>query len=403
LSRAPSSQSTLQAFSPVKRTLNIGRHVLPNAVVLAPMAGVTDLPMRELCLELGAGLTIGEMVTADLSLNETRKTRHRRQVSPLEQPRSVQLVGSEPRVLAEAAKHYVDTGADIIDINMGCPAKKVCRKAAGSALLADEALVGAILDAVVGAVDVPVTLKIRTGVNPESKNAIYVARIAEQAGVQLLTIHGRTRADRFKGSAEYDTIAAVVDAISIPVLANGDIDSTHKARRVLAHTGAAGVMIGRAAQGKLWLPGLIARQLGGEQCSAPSIGQQLHLLQRHVNALHQFYDDYLGVRIARKHVGWCLDGLVLSAFSRPGPAEQTQPDLALTDLAQRDLEQRDLALKAWKKRFNQLERAHDQLDYLEALHHLAPELLAFNQQAQEETASLRALPTSYLTSGDLAA
>jgi len=403
LSRAPSSQSTLQAFPPVKRTLNIGRHALPNAVVLAPMAGVTDLPMRELCLELGAGLTVGEMVTADLSLKETRKTRHRRQVSPLEQPRSVQLVGSEPRVLAEAAKHYVDTGADIIDINMGCPAKKVCRKAAGSALLADEALVGAILDAVVEAVDVPVTLKIRTGVNSESKNGVSVARIAEQAGVQLLTIHGRTRADRFKGSAEYDTIAAVVDAISIPVLANGDIDSTHKARRVLAHTGAAGVMIGRAAQGKLWLPGLIARQLGGEQCSAPSIGQQLHLLQRHVNALHQFYDDYLGVRIARKHVGWCLDGLVLSAFSRPGPAEQTQPDLALTDLAQRDLEQRDVALKAWKKRFNQLERAHDQLDYLEALHHLAPQLLAFNQQAQEETASLRALPTSYLTSGDLAA
>ena len=403
MSRAPSSQSTLQAFPPVKRTLNIGRHVLPNAVVLAPMAGVTDLPMRELCLELGAGLTVGEMVTSDLSLNETRKTRHRRQVSPLEQPRSVQLVGSEPRVLAEAAKHYVDTGADIIDINMGCPAKKVCRKAAGSALLADEALVGAILDAVVGAVDVPVTLKIRTGVNPDSKNAVSVARIAEQAGVQLLTIHGRTRADRFKGSAEYDTIAAVVDAISIPVLANGDIDSTHKARRVLAHTGAAGVMIGRAAQGKLWLPGLIARQLGGEQCSAPPIGQQLHLLQRHVNALHQFYDDYLGLRIARKHVGWCLDGLVLSPFSRPGPAEQTQPDLALTDLAQRDLEQRDVALKAWKKRFNQLERAHDQLDYLEALHHLAPQLLAFNQQAQEETASLTALPTSYLTSGDLAA
>ena len=340
MSRAPSSQSTLQAFSPVKRTLKIGRHVLPNAVVLAPMAGVTDLPMRELCLELGAGLTVGEMVTADLSLNETRKTRHRRQVSPLEQPRSVQLVGSEPRVLAEAAKHYVDTGADIIDINMGCPAKKVCRKAAGSALLADEALVGAILDAVVEAVDVPVTLKIRTGVNPESKNAVSVARIAEQAGVQLLTIHGRTRADRFKGSAEYDTIAAVVDAISIPVLANGDIDSTHKARRVLAHTGAAGVMIGRAAQGKLWLPGLIARQLGGEQCSAPSIGQQLHLLQRHVNALHQFYDDDLGVRIARKHVGWCLDGLVLSLSSRPEPG-QTQRGVALPDLAHRNV-----ALKA---------------------------------------------------------
>jgi len=403
LSRTPSSQSTLQAFPPAKRTLKIGRHVLPNAVVLAPMAGVTDLPMRELCLELGAGLTVGEMVTADLSLNETRKTRHRRQVSPLEQPRSVQLVGSEPRVLAEAAKHYVDTGADIVDINMGCPAKKVCRKAAGSALLADETLVGAILDAVVGAVDVPVTLKIRTGVNPESKNAISVARIAEQAGVQLLTIHGRTRADRFKGSAEYDSIAAVVDAISIPVLANGDIDSTHKARRVLAHTGAAGVMIGRAAQGKLWLPGLIAKQLGGEQCSTPSLVQQLHLLQRHVSALHQFYDDYLGVRIARKHVGWCLDGLFVSPFSQPGAAEQTQPDLALTDLAQRDLEQRDVALKAWKKRFNQLERAHDQLDYLEALHHLAPQRLAFKQQAQAETVSLTELPTSYLTPGDLAA
>jgi tRNA-dihydrouridine synthase B len=257
--------------------------------------------------------------------------------------------------------------------------------------------VGAILDAVVGAVDVPVTLKIRTGINPESKNAVSIARIAEQAGVQLLTIHGRTRADRFKGDAEYDTIAAVVDAISIPVLANGDIDSTHKARRVLAHTGAAGVMIGRAAQGKLWLPGLIARQLGGEQCSAPSIVQQLHLLQRHVSALHQFYDDYLGVRIARKHVGWCLDGLVLSLSSRPEPG-QTQRGVALPDLAHRNV-----ALKAWKKRFNQLELARDQLDSLEALHHLAPQLLAFNQQAQEETASLTELPASYLTSGDLAA
>ena len=388
MSRTPSSQSTLQAFPPAKRTLKIGRHVLPNAVVLAPMAGVTDLPMRELCLELGAGLTVGEMVTADLSLNETRKTRHRRQVSPLEQPRSVQLVGSEPRVLAEAAKHYVDTGADIVDINMGCPAKKVCRKAAGSALLADETLVCAILDAVVGAIDVPVTLKIRTGVNPESKNAISVARIAEQAGVQLLTIHGRTRADRFIGSAEYDSIAAVVDAISIPVLANGDIDSTHKARRVLAHTGAAGVMIGRAAQGKLWLPGLIAKQLGGEECSTPSLVQQLHLLQRHVSALHQFYDDYLGVRIARKHVGWCLDGLLLSSSGGSGAADQTQPDVAL---------------QAWKKRFNQLELAHDQLDYLEALHHLAPQRLVFKQQAQAETVSLTELPTSYLTPGDLAA
>ena len=291
--------------------MQIGGLKPSNNVFLAPMAGVTDLPMRELAVELGAGLAVGEMQTADLSLAHTRKTLQRQQHSPRAGLRSVQIVGYEPNQLAGAARFNVDRGADIIDINMGCPAKKVCKRAAGSALLADEVLVGQILDAVVNAVDVPVTLKIRTGTDQHHRNGVSIARIAESAGIQLLTVHGRTRADRFKGEAEYDTIAQIVDAIDIPVLANGDIDSAQKAQKVLKQTGAAGVMIGRAAQGQLWLPGAIAAALaaGSTSHTAPSVTRQLDIQRRHLTALHAFHGAHLGHRIARKHFAWFLESL----------------------------------------------------------------------------------------------
>ena len=283
-----------------------------NPVFLAPMAGVTDLPVRELAVEFGAGLAVGEMQSADLSLAKSKKTRQRQQHTARAGLRAVQIVGYDPAQLAAAARYQADLGAEIIDINMGCPAKKVCRKAAGSALLADESLVARILEAVVQVVNVPVTLKIRTGTDPANRNGVRIARIAEASGVQRLTVHGRTRADRFKGAAEYDTIAQIVNAVSIPVIANGDIDSARKARAVLAHTGAAGVMIGRAAQGQLWLPGAIATALaaGHPEARAPSLMQQLSLQQRLLSGLIEFHGEYLGLRIARKHQAWFLESLV---------------------------------------------------------------------------------------------
>ena len=301
-----------------------------NNVFLAPMAGVTDLPMRELAIETGAGLAVGEMLSADLSLAQTHKTQLRQQHSDNAGLRATQIVGYEPAQLAAAARFNVALGADMIDINMGCPAKKVCRRAAGSALLADEQLVEQILNAVVNAVPVPVTLKIRTGTDHEHRNGATIARIAEQAGVQMLTVHGRTRADRFKGSAEYDTIAAIVDTVSIPVIANGDIDSADKAKTVLNQTGAAGVMIGRGAQGQLWLPGAIARALQHRVGDAgaphirdhspvltPSVTEQLTLHSRHLARLHTFYGDFLGTRISRKHHTWFLASLVAQNIIRP--------------------------------------------------------------------------------------
>ena len=303
------------ASSKPSHALTIGPHTLANNVVVAPMAGVTDLPFRELCLELGAGLAVAEMLTSDLSLTHSRKTMLRRQRSSHEGIRSVQIVGNDPTQLADAARFNADDGADIIDINMGCPAKKVCKKAAGSALLGDERLVAEILERVVGAVSVPVTLKIRTGIAPDQRNGVNIARIAEASGIQMLAVHGRTRADRFKGEAEYETIAAIVDAVSIPVLANGDITSTHKARFVLQKTGAAGVMIGRAAQGQPWLPGIVARELAGLPTEAPSPEQQLALMARHLMALHHFYGAVMGVRIARKHIGWFIDATAGCAVS----------------------------------------------------------------------------------------
>ena len=287
--------------------LRIGPYTLPNSLILAPMAGVTDQPFRQLCKRMGAGLVVSEMVTSDVRLWNTRKSSLRMMHSGDPEPRSVQIAGGDPEMLAEAARRNVEMGAQIIDINMGCPAKKVCNKAAGSALLKDEVLVREILQAVVAAVDVPVTLKIRTGWDRENKNGIAVAKIAEDSGIVALAVHGRTRADLYMGEAEYDTIAAIKKAVSIPVLANGDIDSPQKAKMVLAATGADGLLIGRAAQGRPWIFREIEHYLRtGEQLPAPSLLEVERILLEHLAALHAFYGDVMGVRIARKHVSWYL-------------------------------------------------------------------------------------------------
>ncbi len=287
--------------------LCIGPYTLPNSLILAPMAGVTDQPFRQLCKRMGAGLVVSEMVTSDTSLWHTRKSSLRMMHSGDPEPRSVQIAGGDAQMLAEAARKNVELGAQIIDINMGCPAKKVCNKAAGSALLKDEALVREILQAVVAAVDVPVTLKIRTGWDRQNKNGTTVAKIAEDAGIVALAVHGRTRADLYMGEAEYETIAAIKQAVSIPVLANGDIDSPQKAKRVLDATGADGLLIGRAAQGRPWIFREIEHYLRtGEQLPAPSLCEVERILLEHLAALHAFYGDVMGVRIARKHVSWYL-------------------------------------------------------------------------------------------------
>jgi tRNA-dihydrouridine synthase B len=298
-------------------SLRIGPYTLPNRVALAPMAGVTDLPFRRLCAAQGAGLVVSEMLSSNPKLQDSQKTRWRSCHDGEAEPRSVQIAGSEPAAMAAAARWNVARGAQIIDINMGCPAKKVCRKAAGSALLADEPLVAAILSAVVQAVDVPVTLKIRTGSAPGQRNGVAIARIAEDAGISALAVHGRTRACAFRGEVEYDTIAEIVAAIDIPVFANGDIDSPDKAAAVLAHTGAAGVMIGRAAQGRPWLCGQVAAWLErGERLPDPDLEQQYAIIRGHLDALHAFYGDFMGVRIARKHVGWYLQQHAILASRR---------------------------------------------------------------------------------------
>ena len=283
----------------------IGNHSLHNRLVLAPMAGVTDRPFRQLCRRHGAALAVSEMVTADTSLYASRKTQKRLDHEGEPGPVSVQIVGSDPRKLAEAARVNVDHGAQIIDINMGCPKKKVCKVAAGSALLRDEALVGRILEAVVAAVPVPVTLKIRTGWDPAHRNAPRIARIAEAAGIQALAIHGRTRACGFSGSAEYDTIRAVKAEVRIPVIANGDIDSPHKARQVLEQTGADALMIGRAAQGRPWIFAEIDHYLRtGRELPPPTPDWIRAALREHLEALYAFYGEHHGVRIARKHIAW---------------------------------------------------------------------------------------------------
>ncbi|WP_110687065.1 tRNA dihydrouridine synthase DusB [Salinicola aestuarinus] len=285
----------------------IGPHTLPNRVILAPMAGVTDRPFRQLCRELGAGLVVSEMVASDSRLWNTRKSRLRRIHRGEPGPRSVQIAGGDAQMLAEAARLNADAGAEIIDINMGCPAKKVCNKAAGSALMRDEALVGEILESVVAAVDIPVTLKIRTGWCDDSRNALRIATMAEQAGIAALAVHGRTRQQRYSGDAEYDTIAAIKQTVSMPVFANGDITSPAKAAAVLAYTGADAVMVGRGAQGNPWLFREIDHYLRtGSTIAPPTAAEVEGTMCRHLQALHEHYGDYLGVRVARKHVGWYL-------------------------------------------------------------------------------------------------
>ena len=287
--------------------VRIGPYTLPNRLILAPMAGVTDRPFRQLCRRLGAGMVVSEMVTSDVRLWNSRKSRLRLIHDGEDEPRSVQIAGGVPAMLAEAAQRNVELGAQIIDINMGCPAKKVCNKAAGSALLRDEALVAEILDAVVRAVDVPVTLKIRTGWDRDNRNGVSVARLAEQAGIQALAVHGRTRADLYTGEAEYETIAAIKQAVSIPVFANGDIDSPEKARKVIEQTGVDALLIGRAAQGRPWIFREIDHYLRtGEHLPAAPLPEVQSILLEHLAELHLFYGEEMGVRIARKHVGWYL-------------------------------------------------------------------------------------------------
>ncbi len=304
---SPLSSYQISAMSDSRPLPRIGRHELPNRVILAPMAGVTDRPFRTLCRRLGAGLVVGEMVTSDPTLWHTRKSRLRMDHRGEPGPRAVQIAGGDARMLSEAARLNAAQGAEIIDINMGCPAKKVCNKAAGSALLRDEALVAEILEAVVAAVDVPVTLKIRTGWSAETNNGLRIARLAESAGIQALAVHGRHRQQRYSGYAEYDTIAEIKSRVGIPVFANGDIDSAAKAAHVLDYTGADAVMIGRGAQGNPWIFREIDHYLHhGERLAPPADEERAAVLRDHLKALHDFYGEHLGVRIARKHVGWYL-------------------------------------------------------------------------------------------------
>jgi len=285
--------------------MRIGPHKLANNLVLAPMAGVTDRPFRILCRNMGAGLAVSEMVSANSALHGNAKTLRRLDHQGEPGPVAVQIVGADPEDMADAARLNADRGARIIDINMGCPAKKVCRVAAGSALLKDEALVGHILEAVVAAVDVPVTLKIRTGWDPQQRNAVRVAMIAERSGIQALAVHGRTRACGYSGHAEYETIRRVKQSVAIPVIANGDIDGPLKARRVLEYTGADGIMIGRAAQGRPWIFGEIGHYLTtGTVPPEPDPVWVRDTLIDHLKELYSFYGDYLGVRVARKHIAW---------------------------------------------------------------------------------------------------
>ena len=285
--------------------MRIGPYSINPPIVLAPMAGVTDKPFRRLCKRLGAGAAVSEMTTADPRLWTTRKSLRRMDHIGEPDPVSVQIAGYDPAMLAEAARYNVDHGAQIVDINMGCPAKKVCNVWSGSALLQDEALVARILAAVVNAVGVPVTLKIRTGWNRDNRNGVAIARIAEDAGIAALAVHGRTRADAYAGEAEYDTIAAIKAAIRIPVFANGDIDSPEKARSVLGYTKCDAVMIGRAAQGRPWIFREIVHYLAtGKKISAPQPPEVRDILLGHLDDLYAFYGEQQGVRIARKHLGW---------------------------------------------------------------------------------------------------
>ncbi len=297
--------------------MHIGSHFLKNRLIVAPMAGVTDRPFRQLCKKMGAGLAVSEMVSSNSLLWGSKKTErranHEGEVSPI----SVQIAGADPLMLADAARYNAEKGAEIIDINMGCPAKKICNVMAGSALLQNEKLVGKILDAVVKSVEIPVTLKIRTGWDKQHKNALAIAHIAEDSGIQALAIHGRTRACAYTGFAEYDTIAAVKAEVKIPIIANGDITTPQKADQVLAYTKADAIMIGRAAQGRPWIFREIDQYLQHKrELPSPKVTEIHQILIDHLYDLYDFYGEYSGVRIARKHISWYTKGLVGSAGFR---------------------------------------------------------------------------------------
>jgi tRNA-dihydrouridine synthase B len=314
--------------------MQIGSHILKNNLIVAPMAGVTDRPFRQLCKSMGAGMAVSEMVSSNSLPWGSEKTRRRANHEGEVDPISVQIAGADPAMMADAARYNVAQGAQIIDINMGCPAKKICNVMAGSALLQDEPLVGKILDAVVRAVDVPVTLKIRTGWDKQHKNALSVARIAESAGIQALAIHGRTRACAYTGHAEYDTIATVKAAVNIPVIANGDINTPEQVRQILDYTGADAVMIGRAAQGRPWIFREISHYLEtGEHIPLPEVAEIHRVLIDHLHDLYEFYGEYSGVRIARKHISWYTKGLVGSAVFRHlmNQLQSTEQQLAAVD------------------------------------------------------------------------
>lgn len=290
--------------------MQIGPYTLRNNVFVAPMAGVTDRPFRQLCKALGAGYAVSEMAASDPRLWATEKTSRRINHEGEMEPKAVQIAGTDPAMLAACARFNVERGAQIIDINMGCPVKKVCNSWCGSALLQHESLVSEILGAVVAAVNVPVTLKFRTGWNRENKNALRIARLAADSGIAMLTLHGRTRADGYAGEAEYETIAAVKSAVCIPVVANGDITDPLKAKQVLAYTGADAVMIGRAAQGRPWIFREIDHFLRtGELLPAPRVAEVRQLMDEHLRAHYAFYGDYMGLRTARKHIGWYVRDL----------------------------------------------------------------------------------------------
>ena len=326
--------------------MKIGPYQLPNNLILAPMAGVTDRPFRQLCRALGAGMAVSEMVSSNSLLWGSAKTRRRADHRGDAAPKSVQIAGADPAMMAEAARHNAGQGAQIIDINMGCPAKKVCNVMAGSALLRDEALVGRILEAVVAAVEVPVTLKIRTGWDRDHRNAVTIARIAEDCGIQALAIHGRTRADGYRGEAEYDTIAEVKAAVAIPVIANGDITTPEKARFVLDYTGADAVMIGRAAQGRPWIFREIAHYLAtGEHLPPPGPDEVRRILLGHLHNLYEFYGAHTGVRVARKHISWYSKGHPHGAAFRQAVnrVETTEEQLAMVNEFFDRLMERELA------------------------------------------------------------
>jgi len=319
--------------------MRIGRFEFDCPVVLAPMAGVTDRPFRILCKRLGADLAVSEMVTSNKALFASRKSQTRMNHEGEVSPKIIQIAGGDVEMMVEAAQMNASLGADIIDINMGCPAKKVCNKLAGSALLSDEGLVYKILQSVVASVDVPVTLKIRTGPAPDNRNGVAIAQIAQQCGISMLSVHGRTRADKFLGEAEYETIASIVKSVDIPVLANGDISTPQQAAKVLQMTGAAGVMVGRAAQGNPWILGQIKHYLNtGEEQALPTASEKADVLKWHLQNLYELYGEYSGVRIARKHIAWYCKGKKHAAEFRSNvyKLETTTEQLDQVDVFFRD-------------------------------------------------------------------